>query len=306
MTFERTSRANHDGAPLWRKDIGEHGNRFDRQLILEPSMSPNPDRGAELHVWVEERRAKYIWVADAPDRRPAGPPTWHVDYAEIESSRRIERVKHPLEYTIICALSKGELSGESAASAVHQLFWMHFVEDDVGLSYLCKYSAKTHGHFYARERLLRYLHYDSYTTRDSNTYEVTSTIEDAMKDHNAALGERFCRTAIADRAVRDAIEAVMLTNESEDVQLSHVRKLVELNATRMDRVIACIIDATRGSHALLGLRACQRVESDPEFFAAADAFVLAHPDGRGMITFLKPHCKPPKTSKPVQEDECYE
>jgi len=305
MTFERENRVSHSGGPLWRNDIGEHGSRYGLQLIMELCSLPNPDRGAELRVWVEERRNQYHWVVDSPERRPEGPPTWRVDYIEVAGSRRTEPLKHPLEYIVVKALSCGDLHGDSAVSAVHNLFWMHFVEDDEGLSYLCKYAAKNQGNFYARERLLRYLQYDD--SRDGNC-EVTCAIEDAMKNGNTALGERFCRHAIADRAVRDVIEAILLTNEPEDVQLTNVRKLVELNAMRMDHVIVAIVEATRRAHALLGLRACQRVESDPEFFTAADAFVLAHPTGRGMITFLKPHCKPVRAPRPVKEDEdeCYE
>ncbi len=301
MTFERLNRVGHDGGPLWRMDVGGHGNRFQKQLIVEPYSSPNPDRGAELQVWFEERRARYHWVSDDPKRRPAT-PTWSADYVEVPNSRRTEVPKLGLEYVVIKALACSDLHGDSAASAVHNLFWMHFIEDDDGLHYLCKYAEKDIGNFYARERLLRYLRYDDSAPRRERNYRVTGAIEDAMKERNAALGERFCRTAMTDLAVRDAIDAMLLTSEPPEVQHDNIRKLVELNASRMDHVIAAVTDATRGEHALLGLRACQRAERDPEFFTALDAFVLAHSDGRGMISFLKPHCKRPKPVKLAAEE----
>jgi hypothetical protein len=304
MTFERMNRVGHNGGPLWcMKLTAANGWRSERQLIIEPRASQNPSIGSELLVWFEEQRPQYQWITNSIEKRPSGAPTYAVVDVEVPNSRRTERCKHALEYIVIKALSCADLHGDSAASAVHSLFWLHFVEDDDGLTYLCKYSPKESGNFYASQRLMDYVRYNG----PDRTYAVTSAIEDAMK-HNPGLGERFSQRAGVDRNLREAIEALLLTGEAEEIQHDNVRKIVKLNATRMDHVIAAIVEATRGDYPLLGLRACQRIERDVEFFTACDAFVLAHPDGDGMPKFLRPHCKPVKPIKPTQgqEDDCYE
>jgi hypothetical protein len=302
MTFERMNRIGRDSAPLWCMRLATRGGWQDheRRMIMEPYASQNPSVGAELHVWFEERRPQYQWITKSIDKLPTGVPTYTVVEVEVPNSRRTDHCKHPLGYTVIKALSCGDLRGESADSAIHSLFWLHFVDDDDGLTYLCKYAPKEHGNFYANQRLTSYVRYNG----PDHAYAVTSAIEEAMK-HNPGLGERFSKTAATDHNLRAAIEALLLTNEPEEVQHNNVRKIVELNATRMDHVITAIVEATRAAHALLGLRACQRAENDPEFFAAVDAFVLAYPNGNGLIKFLKPYCKPGKV--PVaQEENCDE
>lgn len=305
MTFERENRTGHDGGWLWRMDIGDRESCTGRdglRLIFEPATCPHPDRGAELHVWVEMRKARYHWVVDEPNQRPSGPPTWSVDTIEVPNSRRTEAPRDGLEHHTIRALARGDLHGESAASVVHHLFWMHFVENDEGLTYLGKFAARNTGNFYARERLMQYLRYNHH----SGNYSVQCAIEDAMKEHNRTLGERFAKRSREEKNLSDAISALRMTSEPEEVQLANIRRIVEINATRMDHVIAGIVDATREDQPLLGLRACQRAENDPEFFKTVDAFVLAHPDGRGMVTFLKPHCKPPKKAKRAHAEEVEE
>jgi hypothetical protein len=59
-----------------------------------------------------------------------------------------------------------------------------------------------------------------------------------------------------------------LTGESEEIQHGNIRRLVELQATPKDRVVAAIVDATHSDHALLGLRTCQRIEHDTTLFDA--------------------------------------
>jgi len=326
MTLERTGRVGRLGSPLWRMTF-EHSRNDVRygtrcQLILEPYACPNPTRSAELNVWFEEERGRYHWICDSIDRKPTGIPTYSVDTIEIPNSRRTVCPKYGLEYVVIQALARNELHGESATSAAHNLFWMHFVDDDDGLTYLHKYAPKENANFYARQRLQHYLdHHGARTVStelQQSLYDATSAIEDAMKpqpdddlsrreNYNRELGERFCRRVAVDQNVRDAIAAVMLTNDPEEVRLVQVRRLVELNATRLDHVIAATVRATGENHALIGLRACQRLEAEPEsdFFKAVDAHVMAHPDGRGLVTFLKPHCKPVKSLKPSQ-DETYD
>lgn len=303
MTFERLNRAGRSGGPLWCMPICDRGTRFGRQLVMELNTSPNPDLGAQMEVWVEDSQARYHWISTDPSKCPPV-PTFSIDHVEVEGTRRRDTPRNSLEYLVIKALARGELHGESAASCVHNLFWMHFVEDDDGLHYLYRHADKETGGFYARERLLRYVRYNELP--GDRHYRIRSAIEDAMKDHDATLGERFCRTALADPAIRDAIAALRMTNEPEAVQLENVRKLVELNATAMDRAITLIVDETRVGHALLGVRACQRAENDPEFFALLTAHITARPDGRGLISFLRTHCKRPKSVKPEKRTDVEE
>jgi len=307
VSLERENRTGRGGGFLWRLDLDDKEDRFSsyrggRRLLLEPHTTPHPDRGAELYVWVEDSRPRYHWISEDPSARPRASdmPTVIIDAIEVPNSRRIEFSKHPLEYTIIQALAKGELVGESAKSAMHTIFWSHFVDDDDGLHYLDKYS-KQSSNFYARQRLRQYIEVDYRRERNARAHAARRAVEEAMKDCDRTLGERFCRRVCDEPNMRDAIEALLKTEEPEEMQLRHVRKIVELNATRVDYVIARIADACDSKHALLGLRACQRVERDPDFFACVDAYVLAHPNGAGLVKFLKPHCPKPRPAKAIDE-----
>lgn len=307
MTLERTNRVGRSGGPLWRQEMAEREFRgygaSKRFLILEPYSCPNPDRGAELHTWFEEERGRYHWVSNSMAGKPKGLPKFSVDLIEISKSQRTVRPKHALEYTILKALMCGDLHGESANGAMHTLFWMHFVEDDDGLTYLHKYAPREAASFYARQRLRGYTEFSDHTSSRSTVWQARHAIEDAMKpvdgrprnyDHD--LGKRFSRHLQTDRNLCDAIEAVMSSDFPEEEHRRQVRQIVELNATRMDHVIAAVVHATWEDSALLGLRACQRLEAEPrsDFFKAVDAYVLAHADTKGLEAFLKPHFKIPK------------
>jgi hypothetical protein len=308
MTLERTNRLSRSGSPLWRMEMAEREFRgygaTKRFLILAPYSCPNPDRGGELHTWFEEERGRYHWVSNSmTSRKPRGAPTFSVDLIEIEKSQRTARPKHALEYTILKALMCGDLHGESANGVMHTLFWMHFVEDDDGLTYLHKYAPRESANFYARQRLRDFTEFVDRTSNRSGAWDARHRVEDAMKpvggrprNYDHELGERFSRRFLTDRNLCDAIAAVMTADFPQEEQLRQVRQIVELNATRMDHVIAAVVHATWEDSALLGLRACQRLEAEPksDFFKAVDAYVLAHADTQGLKTFLKPHFKLPK------------
>jgi hypothetical protein len=263
MTFERDNRVGHSGGALWRLDLSsreeQRERRHTRRLILEPYAMPSH---SYIRAWVEEQRPRYHWITEKFSQKPKGHPTYVVDTIEVPNSQHIVELKHSLEFTVVGALANGHLVGDSAASAVHNLFWLRFVQDDDGLTYLNKFASKEIGNFYARERLCEYTRHYS-----AGRYDVRSAIEDVMK-HDAQLGARLCQRAMKDEALCDAIEALLLTGEPEEVQQGNIRRLIELQATPKDRVVAAIVDATSSDRALLGLRTCQRIEHDTAFFDA--------------------------------------
>ena len=271
MTFERENRVGHSGGALWRMDLTTRQDRQHeraRRLILEPYVMA---QRSELRAWVEEQRPRYHWVTEKLGQRPKGHPTYSVDTIEVPNSRYTVALKHSLEFVVVGALCQGHLIGESAVGALHNLFWLRFVQDDTGLTYLHKYASKETGNFYAGQRLLEYTRYYA-DGRSNDCYNVTSAIDDAMK-HNSTLGQLLHQRVAVDDAFRDAFEALLLTGEDEETQHANVRSLVELNATPKDRVLAAICDATYSDRALLGLRACQRIEHDAKFFEALVAVV---------------------------------
>jgi len=300
MTFERLKRIGHDGGPLWtmrlnKNGYGERGRN--RALVFEPTQSRNPSRGAELYFWMEEDRPRLYWRVDY-DREMARPPAtttpeFVVDRVEVNNSRRVLGSASPYEYICVRALATSELLGESATSAVYSIFWQNFVENDGGLHYLHRFADRETANYYARQRLLRYIGHDGPQAH----YVARSLVEDSMT-HDHALAERFSMRLVRDRNLVAAIEAIGMTNDDKDTQHTNVRRIVELNASRMDHVITRVVDTTRDKQALLGLRACQRIEADATFFAACDAYVLAHPDGKGLSKMLRPHCPTPKTHWP--------
>jgi hypothetical protein len=271
MTFERDNRVGYNSGALWRMNLAARNDQLHgrgRRLILEPYVMA---QRSELRAWVEEQRPRYHWITEKPDQRPKGHPTYSVDTIEVPNSRYTVTLKHSLEFVVVGALSHGHLVGESATGAVHNLFWLNFVQDDAGLTYLYKYASKETGNFYAGQRLLEYTRYYAEANERSN-YDVTSAIDDAMK-HDSTLGQRLHQRVAVDDAFRDAIEALLLTGEDEDAQHANVRRLVELNASPKDRVLAAVFDATHSDLALLGLRACQRIEHDAAFFETLVAVV---------------------------------
>ena len=265
MTFERDSRVSRSEFPLWRMDIGARDERATRRLIIEPYSMRQASYPPELHMWLEEDTPQYCYVVKSAMTKPKGVPLYRVESIAIETSRRTVKATTGLEYVVIEALAAQQLVGDSAKGALHNLFWTHCVLDDDGLAWLCKYTSKETGNFYAGQRLVEYVR--SYDTDKRDSYKARSVVEDVMK-HDPELGERMCQRVIEDEALQHAIEALLLTNESDEIKHANVRRIVELNATDKDRVFAGIVAASLGNHALRGLRACQRAERDPEFFEA--------------------------------------
>lgn len=270
MTFERDSRVSRFDFPLWWMDISDRAVRNKRRLIIEPRTTRQLLRPAELCAWIEEDRPEYCYVTKSITAKPRGAPTLRIEPVMIESSHRSVPAKTRLEAIVIDALATQQLISDSAKSALHDLFWTHFVLDDDGLSWLYKYS-KAIGNFYAVQRLNEYT--QSYDNGEYNADQARYAIKEAMR-HDDELGTRMGQRVTEDEAFQHAIEALLLTDEAEETQYANVRRLVELNVTDKDLVFASIVDASRSDHAFRGLRACQRAERDPKFFAAIAA--IAH------------------------------
>jgi hypothetical protein len=265
MTFERDSRVSQMRFPLWWMEIGDPKEHVKRRLIIEPYMIAGMH--AELHAWVEDDTPQYCYVVKSFGEEPEGPPSFRVEAVINEKSRRTIRAKTGLEYIVIGALATDQLTSDSAKGAVHNLFWTHFVLDDDGLSWLCKYATKDTGNFYANQRLRTYVEVSD--DRNPEAYGARNAVEDCMK-HDRELGARMQLRVNEDAAFQHAIEALLMTNEEVEIKHANIQRLVELNATDKDRVFASIVAASY-DHALRGLRACQRAERDPEFFEAIAA-----------------------------------
>lgn len=272
MTFERDSRTSPLQHPLWRMDISERDVRNKQRLIVEPYAMRQRMYPAELRVWIEEDTPQYCYVVESIMDKPKGAPTFRIESVAIENSRRSVPAKTGLESVVIEALAAQQLIGEAALSALHNLFWTHFVLDDDGLTWLYKHASKATGNFYAGHRLVEYTR--AYDDDKRGTYEARKAVEKAM-EHDSELGERMTQRVVEDEAFQHAIEALMMTEEDEETQHANVRRIVELNVTDKDRVFAAVVGASRGEHAFRGLRACQRAERDPAFFEAVAAIARA-------------------------------
>jgi len=265
MTFERDSRVSRSEFPLWRMDLTTRESRDKHRLIVEPYAMRQSSYPPELRVWIEEDTPQYCYVVNSITDKPKGVPSFRIEPVAIENSRRTVKAQTGLEYVVIEALATQQLIGDSAKSAMHNLFWTHFVLDDDGLTWLYKHTSKEIGNFYAGQRLNEYTR--AYDNEKRDTYQARNAVEDVMK-HDRELGGRMAKRVVEDEALQHAIEALLMTEEAEEVQHANVRRIIELNATDKDRVFASIVDASRGEHAFRGLRACQRAERDPEFFEA--------------------------------------
>ncbi len=270
MTFERDNRTSQLQRPLWRMDLdsSDRSVRNKRRLIVEPYALQGRTYPAELRVWIEEDTPQYCYVVESIMDKPKGTPTFRIESVAIENSRRSVPAKTGLESVVIEALVAQQLIGESANSALYNLFWTHFVLDDDGLAWLHKHASKETGNYYASQRLAEYTR--AYDNDKRGTYEARRAVEKAM-DHDSELGERMAQRVVEDEAFQHAIEALMMTEEDEDTQHANVRRIVELNVTDKDLVFAAIVGASRSDHAFRGLRACQRAERDPAFFEAVAA-----------------------------------
>lgn len=273
--FERDSRVSRLDSPLWWMDVGEKkrdarwvASAQKRRLIIEPYAMRGSSYPLELRVWIEQDSPQYIYAVKSISTKPKGLPTFRIEQVVIENSQRNVRAKTGLESVVIAALASQQLTGDAAKSAVNNLFWTHFVEDDDGLTWLYKYASKEVGNFYAGQRLDGYVR--AYDSGRGGAWQAANAVRDVLKgDYD--LAERMAQRVVEDEALQHAIEALLMTDEDEDAQHANIRRIIELSITDKDFVFAGIVSASRGTNALRGLRACQRAEHDPEFFEAVAA-----------------------------------
>jgi len=271
-----------------------------RHIILSFGVSRIMDPGFE--VWVEETYGEYVYTVDDPRHRPKGRPAYRETVIEIPKSRQSVRPKPSehavLEYILIDGLGTDRLVGETAASAVYQLFRLHFVEDDAGLSYLHQF-ARSLANDHASFRIGTYLGDVDRGARSIPHHDAILAIEklamDGSEDYEGfrELCERVTQQVPTNDSLREAIEAVM-SSEEDDVKGRNVRQLVEAAATEIDYAIAFIISASRNppfTSALLGLRAIQRLDTDPTFRSLVTGFaqgLIGQPKkDKRMLKFLK-------------------
>lgn len=249
-------------------------------------------------MWFEETRGEYAYVVDNPRQRPKGAPAYRDTVVEVSKSCQTIRPepgdRAVLEYILMDGLATDRIVGETASTAVYQLYRLHFIDDDVGLSYLYRF-AKPLANGHAAFRLGSYI---SPGVDDDVAAVAADSINALNKDDEGfyALCERVMQQLPTNTALRHAIEAVKLSSEEEDVQNRNVRQLVEGAATDDDYAIAYIVSATcsgsdHNQNAMLGLRAVQRLATDPTFRSRATGFtqgLIGQPQkNKRMLKFLK-------------------
>lgn len=210
------------GQTVYRMDISER--RKERQLVLEPYASPVE---VTLRAWVEVEKLHFFYIVNDADKKPKGRPQARSERCEVEGSRRIIAVDG-LACTLVRALARDELVGQSATDAVYALFWRYFVDDDEGLNYLYRYASQRQGDFYARARMQMLGESGaSKAIYEAVIYEpVTSEQAARYKAITPLVGLRACQRAIADADFRDAIQAIVIAGEPKSVRHQRVLELI--------------------------------------------------------------------------------
>jgi hypothetical protein len=214
MTLERDTRTSIFGVHWWKLDLGtdrEQRHRH-RQLILEPYAPLSASGVVQLNAWVEEEKACYTYTVDRPDAKPKGPPTFQTVWERIETSMRRDCPGVPgLGQTIIKALSRYELCGESAQEGVHGLFWATFVDNCDGLDYLCRWATADISSFYARTSMnaaFSKLARATRTTSERFIDDVAQLLYDIGSEHETPLCLRAWQRAMVDDVFYDALHAL--------------------------------------------------------------------------------------------------
>lgn len=304
MTFQRCGQH-----PTWSIDTGDHNAkgypRINQRLMFATRYMPS--QLSEFNVWFENEQIEYAYVVKSVGDNPKKSPLRaDMRWIEVANTQRTVKPKNGLEHIVISALHKEELVGESAAAAVHTLFWEHFVDDEEGLNYFFRHASREKGNYYARQRVRPYVEHVS-DRHDHDVYQVIGTIEDALGRRNSLAG-RMGKYAASDQNFRQAIEAIGMTNEEVTVQHKQICDLVMARASTADRLIALIVDAF-DDHVLRALRLCQRIEGGDQALIAALSPVLNEHDERRIGDTLrklardferKSKARSKKTGKPLE------
>lgn len=230
MTLTRDTRTGLFGTHLWLVDLKQHKNRDGkpRQLVIEPYSPLSMGTATRLDAWVEEQRAFHVWEVDYPQRKPKGPPTFRTEWKRLDESTRTGCTGLPsVGFTIIRALARGELVGESAKEAMHDLFWACFVNDHDGLNYLCRYADPETGAFYARQRLdwqLNQLRRASAerTKPNGDKDPVVELLKATTHSDYPLLGLRAWERAVVDDTFYDALAALAVLADTDEREASTI------------------------------------------------------------------------------------
>ncbi len=301
MSFERDTRTARLNGRLWTQSVADQGRPGsrrdnDRRLVLCFYPSKWVQEETTFEAWFEQDQAVYVWQqpANRPRREPTGTPKFETYTAQCANSHRVITVKTGMEAVVVQALGHAAITGDSADSAIYNLYWEYFIKDEAGLSYLCRFSPPDGlGHRMARERLNAYVdlrgrHSD--LEREEINYEVIKAIETvchAAHGHVCYLGQQVANQLKLADDLHAAIEAVLLSTDTEEVKHKHILTMTLNAATPRHHVIAAIMTTTYQKHPLLGLRACQRVETDPEFHRLMEATAATAEASRTKAAFTK-------------------
>lgn len=218
MSLERDTRTGLFGTHWWVLEIAKSRDVQSprRQLVLEPYSPLSMGTSTCLNAWVEEERAFYHWESDRIDRKPKGPPTFRKEWRRLDETMRHGCSGIPsLGFTIIRALARNELVGESAKEAVHGIFWAAFVTNTDGLNYLVRHADTETGEFYARQQL----DWQTNTlrrTQDGEKDAVAALLVAATREDHPMLGLRAWERAVVDDAFYDALAAIAALADTEE------------------------------------------------------------------------------------------
>lgn len=211
---------------VYRMDFERrHGQR---QLVLEPYALHQ----VVLNARVEVEKPRYFYAVSDARRKPKGPPTLRLERVEVKGSRRVIQVGG-LAYTLVRALYKNEIVGESASDAMHALFWQYLVEDDGGLAYLYRFGAEGTGESYARMRVQNLAGHDGADEAVKAIDAAVLSSEDADAAKYRAVTWRVklraCQQALVDRDFHDAICALAAASEPTRWLLEFLRVQLTLD-----------------------------------------------------------------------------
>jgi hypothetical protein len=206
--------------------------RGQHQLVLEP-YAPNQ---VVLNARVEVEKPRYFYAVNDAHRKPKGSPTLRLERLEVKGSRRVVPVSG-LACTLVRALYKNEIVGESAAAAMHALFWQYFVEDDEGLKYLYRFGAEDTGEAHARMRVSSLAGRDGAdeAVKAIDAARIPSEAKDLVAKYKSVtwlVRLHACQQALVDRDFHDAVCALAAAPESALWVLEFLRVQLTLNGKR--------------------------------------------------------------------------
>lgn len=312
MTFELIATDHHSSGrgPAWAikfssKEDASFASNNDIRLVLGFYARPYNGREPDVDVWIERREVEYYQVIHADGKK--SPARRREVHNEVAKTRRRLTLKSGMEFVVADALGSSLIVGRAAATAVHTLFWTHLVDDDDGLSYLHRVSPRHVSAFYVRTRLHKYVNpvtdLNDSTTETDPRFAADVALDAVFGYDKKHLGRPFWVSALNTRITPQlgrystlcaAIDQVMLTDVDDAQKHALVVDFVLHEATPIDHAYAMIIAATEASDgtALLGLRACQRLEANTHnLLALLTTLREQRPNKHQVLSALRAHFK---------------